>query len=277
MRGKAFRAMAVVALAGLTLSPMPLKAGTIKLFLKDGSYELVKSYEVKGDRVRYYSLDRSDWEEIPKSLVDFAATQRVEAEEKVKQAKQLKAAEELENQRFEIPTNSGYQIKPGVRLPGDGGVYAFDGARVIHLIQDPAKVVTDKKRIALIMVMPGPLLKKQAFVVLPGPKAAVRITVADPVFYVQDSDNWAEHAQLLPLIQKKDSRLVEKIQSGIGLGKSGEKRTDLPLERKQLAASVYELKPLQPLESGEYALGEMLDQKLNIAVWDFGIDLPGSK
>ena len=278
MQARAFRAMAVVALAVLMLTPLPLQAAAgIKLFLKDGSYELVKSYEVKGDRVRYYSLDRSDWEEIPKSLVDFAATQRVEAEEKVKQAKQLKAAEELENQRFEIPTNSGYQIKPGVRLPGDGGVYAFDGARVIHLIQDPAKVVTDKKRIALIMVMPGPLLKKQAFVVLPGPKAAVRITVADPVFYVQDSDNWAEHAQLLPLIQKKDSRLVEKIQSGIGLGKSGEKRTDLPLERKQLAASVYELKPLQPLESGEYALGEMLDQKLNIAVWDFGIDLPGSK
>ena len=278
MQARAFRAMAVVALAALMLTPLPLQAAAaIKLFLKDGSYELVKSYEVKGDRVRYYSLDRSDWEEIPKSLVDFAATQRVEAEEKVKQAKQLKAAEELENQRFEIPTNSGYQIKPGVRLPGDGGVYAFDGARVIHLIQDPAKVVTDKKRIALIMVMPGPLLKKQAFVVLPGPKAAVRITVADPVFYVQDSDNWAEHAQLLPLIQKKDSRLVEKIQSGIGLGKSGEKRTDLPLERKQLAASVYELKPLQPLESGEYALGEMLDQKLNIAVWDFGIDLPGSK
>ncbi len=276
MHAKGFRTMVVLALAGLMLSPLPLEAA-IKLFLKDGSYELVKSYEVKGDRVRYYSLDRSDWEEIPKSLVDFEATKRAEAEKKVQQAKQLKAAEELENQRFEIPTNNGYQIKPGIRLPGDAGVYAFDGARVIHLIQDPAKVVTDKKRIALIMVMPGPLLKKQALVVLPGAAAAVRITVAEPVFYVQDSDNWALHAQLLPLTKRKNSRVVEKIQSGIGLGKSGEKRQDVPLERKQLAASVYELKPMQPLVSGEYALGEMLEQKLNIDVWDFGIDLPGSK
>ncbi|HUX09369.1 MAG TPA: hypothetical protein VMW51_01925 [Terriglobia bacterium] len=277
MRARAlFRAMGVVALAGLLLSPLPLQAA-IKLFLKDGSYELVKSYEVQGDRVRYYSLDRSDWEEVPKTLVDFAATERAEAEKKAAQAKQLKAAEELQNQRFEIPANTGYQVAPGIRLPTDSGVYAFDGARVIQLIQDPAKVVTDKKRIALIMVMPGPLLKRQALVVLPGPKAAVRITVPQPVFYIQDTDNWAERAQLVPLTRKKDSRMVEKIQTGIGMGKSGESRKDLPLERKRLAAGVYELKPAQPLDSGEYALGEMLSQKLNIDVWDFGIDLPGSK
>jgi hypothetical protein len=269
--------MAVTALAGLMLSPLRLRAQEIKLFLKDGSYELVKSYEVKGDRVRYYSLDQGDWEEIPKSLVDFEATEHAEAEKKAEQAKQLKSAEELQSQRFDITAGTGYQIQPGVRLPGDAGVYAFDGARVIHLIQEPAKVETDKKRIALIMVMPAPLLKKQALVVLPGPKAAVRITVDQPVFYVQDSDNWPLRAQLVPLIKKKDSRVVEKIQSGLGLGKSGETRTDVPLERKQLAAGVYELKPTQPLDSGEYALGEMIEQKLNIDLWDFGIDLPGSK
>ena len=277
MYGKAFRVVTLMALAGLMLSALPLRAATIKLFLKDGTYVMVKSYEVKGDRVRYYNLESSDWEEMPKSLVDFEATRSAEAAKKVEQAKQLKSAEELQNQRFEISSNNGFEIHSGVRLPGGAGVYAFDGARVIQMIQDPAKVVTDKKRIALIMVMPGPLLKTQALVVLPGDKAAVRITVAQPVFYVQDSDNWAMRAQLLPLTQRKDSRVVEKIQSGIGLGKSGEKREDIPLERKQLAAGVYELRPVQPLESGEYALGELLDQKLNIAVWDFGIDLPGSK
>jgi hypothetical protein len=275
MCARALRSAAILALAGLMLSPLPLRAA-IKLFLKDGSYQLVKSYQLIGDRVRYYSEDRDDWEEIPKSLVDFEATQRAEAEKKVQEAKQLKAAEELQNQRFQIPANTGYQVKPGVNLPSDSGVYAFDGERIIHLIQDPAKVVADKKRIALIMVMPGPLLKKQAIVELSGAKAAVRITVPQPVFYVQDSDNWAEHALLLPLIEKKGSRVVEKIDSGIGRGKSGEKRTDLPLQRVRLAAGVYELKPLQPLASGEYALGELLDQKLNIDLWDFGIDLPGS-
>lgn len=265
----------MMVLAGLMLSPLPLQAA-IKLFLKDGSYVMVKSYEVKGDRVRYYNLESSDWEEMPKTMVDFAATERVEAQEKAEQTKQLKAAEELQNQRFEIPADTGYQIKPDIRLPGDAGVYAYDGARVIRLIQEAGKVVTDKKRIAMIMVMPGPILKKQALVVLPGPKAAVRVTAAEPVFYIQDTDNWPMRAQLFPLKQKKDSRVVEKIQSGVGLGKSGETRTDIPLDRKQLAAGVFELKPTQPLDSGEYALGEMLEEKLNIAVWDFGVDLPGS-
>ncbi len=275
MRARAFHAIVMMVLAVLMLAPAALLA-SIRLYLKDGSYQNVRSYQVIGDRVRYYSLDRGDWEEIPKSLVDFAATMRAETEKKAEQTKQLKAAEELQNQRFDVTASTGYRIKPGVRLPGDAGVFAYDGSRVIHLIQGSAKVETDKKRIALIMVMPGPLLKKQALVVLPGPKAAVRITVADPVFYVQDSDNWAEHALLLPLVKKKNSRVVEKIQTGIGLGKSGEKRTDIPLQRKQLTAGVYELKPLQPLDSGEYALGEMIEQKLNIDVWDFGIDLPGS-
>ncbi|HEX5410342.1 MAG TPA: hypothetical protein VFZ27_00610 [Terriglobia bacterium] len=275
MHGRAFRTLAVIALAGLMLSPLALRAA-IKLFLKDGSYVLVKSYEVKGDRVRYYNLQSSDWEEMPKALVDFAATERAETEKKAEQAKQLKSAEDLQNQRLEIPTDTGYQIRPDVRLPGDAGVYAYDGTRVVRLIQEAGHVVTDKKRIALIMVMPGPLLKKQALVVLSGPKAAVRITSADPVFYIQDTENWPMRAQMFPLTQKKESRVVEKIQSGIGLGKPGEKRTDIPLDRKQLAAGVFELKATQPLDSGEYALGEMLNDKLNIAVWDFGIDLPGS-
>lgn len=276
MRARALRVVAILALLGLMISPMPLLA-SFRLYLKDGSYQVVRSYQVIGNRVRYFSVDRADWEEIPKSMVDFAATKRSEEAEKAKQSKELKAAEELQNQMFEKPVYTGYQIKPGVHLPGASGVYAYDGSRVIPLIQDPAKVVANKKRMALTMVMPGPLLKKQALVVLPGPKAAVRITVAQPTFYVQGYDNWAEQAQLLPLIQKKHERIVERIDSGIGMGKSGELRKPLPLERKRLAASVYELRPLQPLPSGEYALGELLNEKLNIDVWDFGVSLPGSK
>src|SRR5579872_2358571 len=192
----------------------PLQA-QIKLYLKNGTYELVKSYEVQGDRVRYYSLERSEWEYVPKALVDFDATQRAQQEEKAQQEKQIAEARELELERFDVSANAGYEIHPGIRLPSDSCVFAFDGTRVIRLIQSSADVVTDKKRAALVMVMPGPLLKKQSVVVLSGAKAAVRILSQQPDFYIQDSDTWAAKAELLPLVVHKDSRVIEHIRAGI--------------------------------------------------------------
>ena len=52
-----------------------------KLILKDGTTEIVRDYAIQGDRVRYYSVERSQYEEIPSSLVDWDATHRSEAAE----------------------------------------------------------------------------------------------------------------------------------------------------------------------------------------------------
>jgi hypothetical protein len=52
-----------------------------KLFLKDGSFQLVREYQIQGDRVRYYSLDSGSWELLPADLIDWDATKKDELEE----------------------------------------------------------------------------------------------------------------------------------------------------------------------------------------------------
>ena len=54
--------------------PALVSAANLKLYLKDGGFQLVREYKVEGDRIKYYSVERSDWEEIPVDLVDLKRT-----------------------------------------------------------------------------------------------------------------------------------------------------------------------------------------------------------
>lgn len=262
---------ALAILAGLLAPRQSLWAAT-KLFLKDGTYQLVRSYEVNGDRVRYYSLERSEWEEAPLSLFDLEATRRAQTAEQAADAKSLERARDLDQERFEIPENTGFQIAPGFRLPRDEGVYAFDGIRIIRLLQSPGEVVTDKKRAALVFALPAPLLRNRSLVVLDGAKAALRLANLQPSFYIQSADGWGARAELAVVKAHKDQRIVERIEAARNAPKSAEPRSTLPVERQQLAPGLFKLTPTQPLEVGEYALIEPVENKVNLDVWDFGVD-----
>lgn len=98
-----------------------------RLILKDGSYQSVTKYEVKAERVRYLSAERNEWEELPASLVDWAATEKYEKDraagasvpEAVELDKELKAESDFSEAR--LP-----QVAPGLRLPEDFGVFLLD-------------------------------------------------------------------------------------------------------------------------------------------------------
>lgn len=240
----------------------------VKLYLKDGSYQLVREYEVVDDRVRYYSLERSVWEEIPLAMVDFAATEKAQAEEEAERKAEMERARELGRQRFERVGGEPVEVAPGVLLPPEEGAYADDGLRVIRMIQSASEVVVDRKRAALLIAVP--FGKSRAVIALPGPKAAVRVLNFQPTFYVQGSIMDGNRVELLVLKPRKKAREVGRVEARGG--RQEEHLETIALEREQLAPGLFRLKPVQQLELGEYALGEILDGKLNLDVWDFGID-----
>src|ERR1700675_4101934 len=94
-----------------------------RLILKDGSYQLATKWEVKGDRVRYLSAERDEWEELPNSLVDWAATDKFEKDRaagvSAPEAVELDKEIEAERRADEARTP---QVAPGLRLPEDPGI-----------------------------------------------------------------------------------------------------------------------------------------------------------
>src|SRR3981189_2592116 len=101
---------------------VPLPKGK-KLVLADGTFQMVREYSVQGDRVRYWSVERSDWEEIPSTLVNWDATHKAEAEQS-KQDADVKAkihATAMADIAKEIDVDRSLEIKPGVFLPDGVG------------------------------------------------------------------------------------------------------------------------------------------------------------
>jgi hypothetical protein len=240
---------------------LTLSAANLKLYLKDGGFQLVREYSVEADRVKYYSVERSDWEEIPVDLVDLKRTNaeaaaRKETLDKLAQDQADEAAAAREN-RQEI-----------LKIPRDPGVYRLEDDKIRIFEAADCTVHNSKGRNVLKTLVP--LVNGKATLDTPGEHSPNVVKESSPEFFLQLSE--FESFGLIKLTPAKGLRNVEQI-SIIPVAKEMEEtRNIVPTFTKQLSDNgLYKIWPQDPLPQGEYAIVEYTEGKVNIQVWDFRI------
>jgi len=237
---------------------------TFKLYLKDGGYHLVREYQAQQDRIRYFSTERGDWEEIPRDLVDVAKTER-ERKAKTEQAT-TSAREQDEEEKAEREQRREIEA-----IPMETGAYYKESGKIKALKLAEYQVITDKKRRALQAVSPIPLIAGKASVVIKGEHSGFGVQEERPDFFLRLEKE--ERFGIVTLTPKKDARVVENI-SIVPVSKEGiEQRKQMDTFEQQLASGLYRIWPQKPLAPGEYALVEFADKgdanDIELLVWDF--------
>jgi hypothetical protein len=171
-------------LTALLFLPSPAQDLARRLILKDGSYQLVTKYEVKDDRVHYYSAERDEWEELPASLVDWPATDKYEKDREAGAAfpEAVQLDKEIEHER-ELAEAKLPQVAPGLRLPEYSGVFlldTFQGERQLDEISQTAGDVSRSSR----GIFRNPLAGLKQSIELDGPHATVQSHVDAPTLYI---------------------------------------------------------------------------------------------
>jgi hypothetical protein len=249
-----------------------------KLMLTDGSYQLVREYQVNGDRVRYYSLDSSQWEEIPASMIDWDATKKVAAEDAQRDAARLAKVHTSEVAHAAVPLDidASLEVAPGVFLPPGENLFVYDGkSSLVVLPQAETDSKISKGRLIEQVMVPIPVIPTRHSISIQGAHAKLRITQGRPEFYIRVADRSQPQLVLIRAKPQKDARHVENLDQIFDM--SSEKRDAVPMQRWDIAKGVFRFTLGQTLAPGEYAIAEMVrDEGAGLYVWDFGVDAAAS-
>ncbi|MGA2194884.1 MAG: hypothetical protein ABSH40_06405 [Bryobacteraceae bacterium] len=248
----------------LTLAALALAAwaANVRLYLKDGTYHMVREYQVQADRVRYYSVERSDWEEIPIDLVDLKRTESEAAERRAEVDKEAKASAE------EDAAEKAARAEVS-RIPQDPGVYWVENKATRVLKAGEVSVHTPKGRMVL-QKLAYPFLSGKGTLELNGPHSLNVFTDPEQEFYIQLSE--PEDFGIAKLTTKGGVRIVENLNyNAVIKDLVEEERTMVDILRREMAEGLYKIWPQEKLEPGEYAVVEFTDGKVNMQVFDFAI------
>jgi hypothetical protein len=272
-------------------APLPTQAR--RLILKDGSYQSVTKYEVSGDRVRYFSAERGEWEEVPKSLIDWDATDKFEqgrlrdnlAPEAIALDKQIEAERKAEQARSP-------QVAPGLRLPDEGGVFlleTYENQPQLSELQQSGSELNQNTKANILRATINPLGGVKQTIELLGSHAKVQSHTAVPSIYVNiDSNDGAAAVAKDPgdpappplterfKIIRVEAKGGKRVAGAVKIAVTGKMKTDERFVASTAAAMSggwLKLTPTDPLPAGEYAIAEMLGKEgMNLYVWDFGMN-----
>ena len=261
-----------------------------RLVLKDGTFQVVREYRLDGERIRYFSLERGDWEELPAAMVDWEATAKAasdadaEAKSMAEKAHQMEAAKRME---APLDINASLPVGQGAFLPESEGMFVVEGksVRVLDLVGSQLKRSmgrTIAEVLTPVRVVPG-----KKYVQIPGSHATLRLRSKNPEFYLREAPPDPEHpttmlrssaagdngpdVELIRAKVTRNSRILESITSLFREPISDVRKT-VSIQRWEIAPTVYRFTISEALPPGEYALAEILPGGLNYFVWDFGVD-----
>lgn len=258
-----------------------------RLILKDGSYQLATKWEVHGDRVRYFSTEREDWEEVPDSLVDWDATNKYEKtrEEGASSPAAIELQKQYEADR-KAETASTPEVAPGLRLEDPHAAYLLETVDqhpdLLELQQNSGTLQRDGSK----TMIQGVIVGANAEVVLTGAHAGVQADVPNISFYVNaqggPDDHYSDTTQqsalpwdrfrIVSMELQAGKRVVGKVNVSV-TGKKKEKKDVIDSTAEQITGGWVKITPAAPLAPGEYALVELLgDEGMNLYVWDFGVN-----
>jgi hypothetical protein len=252
------------------------RAEIVKLFMKDGSYQLVREYKVVGDRVSFYSLDRDDEEEVPLVLVDLDKT-KAEVKARADSIRADRAAQDAEDKAERAAR------KEVASVPQEPGVYLIDDQKpasgslappkLTALKVGESKVVNNKRRSILKAITPVPLVSGKATLELDGAHSAQGTANRSPEFYIRLSEE--ERFGILRLGEHKGNRVVEKLTIEPVVKETVQEPDLVEVFRQQVGDGLFKIWPQKPLDPGEYAVVQYSMEKLDMQVWDFFI-APGT-